>query len=537
MQRSNTIKTDNFKYSLIPVNESPLTLENDETTGGEIGLGFKARKTRNKFRKVIKFAIGFASVMFFVCILLAWNVFGHDNVYTVKRGESLHAVAKKINVPLTVLMNLNEIKDDRRLPEGTRLKIPTKHDIYFVKKDEKLFDVAKKYGVKHYLLSKYNRLFGTRTIKEGDPLFIPRELSDISITSNKSTGLVPFKVNFSIETDTRDLVRSYRWNMGNGDISHSQNPIYTYNKNGTYDVTLTIIDKNNKEISSNAIVMDVRKLDKIQFNAPKYIDVYNKGDIISLDAKVLDNLGDPVEFNYACKISGDPVLVAQIGKTDKFQITGTGYSKITIEAEGYSHTMYFFVSPVPAIQVTRNTMDWYKTQFNTGINGNCGPSCTSMAIGWAKGLDIPVSRIRDYVGLPIPDGSISLYSIQAALDNYGTRNKLITVNSPEEIFSIIDRGNIAIILINTAPVEIGEGNLKTNLYGRYYKDSAGHYLIVKGYTKDKKHFIVYDPLPADWWMNSFRYADGISMIGKNRFYSIKNTWPAIKAAVIEIFAN
>jgi PKD repeat protein len=536
MQRSNTLKSNHFQNSLAPDRDNPLNPDNhtrSEQNAG-IGLGFRAKKSRDRTRKFLRFAIAFASILFFTSIFLAWHVFGRDDYYTVGRGEDILKIATKFNVPPSVLINLNEIKDNAYIREGTKLKIPAEHDIYVVKHGEKLYDIAKNYGVKHYLLSKYNRLLGDRTLKEGDRIFIPRELSDISIASNKIIGLVPFKVSFVVKTNTRDLIKNYSWDMGNGDTSHSQNPIYTYNDKGIYKVALTVLDENNIEIASNTINIDVRKLEKIQFNAPQFIDVYNKGDVISLGAKVIDNQGDPVEFEYQCKVSGDPVLISQIGKTDKFQIIGTGYSMITVEAEGYKHTGYYFVSPVPSVQVTRSNMEWYKTQFQTGLNGNCGPSCAAMAIAWAKGLDIPVSRIREYIGLPSPDGGVGISSIQSALENYGVKSNIVNVTVPEDIFPIIDRGHIAIILIDRGSVEIGEGNLRTNLFGRYYNDAGMHYVIVKGYSKDRKHYIVYDPIPADWWMNSFRYNDGESMIGKNRYYSTRNVWATLNRSVVEI---
>jgi hypothetical protein len=30
--------------------------------------------------------------------------------------------------------------------------------------------------------------------------------------------------------------------------------------------------------------------------------------------------------------------------------------------------------------------------------------------------------------------------------------------------------------------------------------------------------VSYDPIPNDWTVNSFRYADELSMVGRNRYY-------------------
>jgi len=59
----------------------------------------------------------------------------------------------------------------------------------------------------------------------------------------------------------------------------------------------------------------------------------------------------------------------------------------------------------------------------------------------------------------------------------------------------------------------------TDLFGKYYNDSVGHYAVVKGYSLNGEYFVIHDPIPSDWGVNSFRYGDEISMIGRNRYYS------------------
>jgi hypothetical protein len=146
-----------------------------------------------------------------------------------------------------------------------------------------------------------------------------------------------------------------------------------------------------------------------------------------------------------------------------------------------------------------------------------------------------VSRIREYIGLPSLDGGVGISSIVSALENYGVKSSLVGVQSPDTICSMIDKGHIAVILIDRGAIEVGEGEKNpNNLFGRYYHDAGGHYVIVKGYSKDRKHFVVYDPIPQDWWMNAFRYADGVSMVGKNRYYSVVNVWKTLNKSVIEV---
>ena len=74
-----------------------------------------------------------------------------------------------------------------------------------------------------------------------------------------------------------------------------------------------------------------------------------------------------------------------------------------------------------------------------------------------------------------------------------------------------------------------------NLFGQYYIDSGGHYLMIKGYSLDKRYFVVYDPIPSDWVANSKRYADGMSMYGRNRYYDVDELFTSLRAPqVLEI---
>ena len=60
-------------------------------------------------------------------------------------------------------------------------------------------------------------------------------------------------------------------------------------------------------------------------------------------------------------------------------------------------------------------------------------------------------------------------------------------------------------------------------------------MIIKGYTVDGKYLVVYDPVPSDWVSNSKRHADGVSMMGRNRYYPVDEIFGALRRHdVIEI---
>jgi hypothetical protein len=84
---------------------------------------------------------------------------------------------------------------------------------------------------------------------------------------------------------------------------------------------------------------------------------------------------------------------------------------------------------------------------------------------------------------------------------------------------VIDSGSIAIVLFHTDGVRTSRSDPSSDFFGKYYNDSVGHYIVIKGYSLNGEFFVIYDPIPSDWSANSFRYSDDMSMIGRNRYYS------------------
>jgi len=296
------------------------------------------------------------------------------------------------------------------------------------------------------------------------------------------------------------------------------------------------VDENGSEVRSNTIPVVARSLAHIGFGARKHV-VLNTDDTFSLETKVIDNLNNTIDFHYKTRVRQNPSLVRQIDDTDRFEITGTGYSKITFEAKGYSHTSYFFVSPIPTKHVPEPDAEWYKTQFNTGLNGNCGPACVGMGIHWGTGIDIGVRNVRQQIGMPSKDGAIGFNHMLNIFRRYKVKVRMQALHSAQDIRNIIDDGQIAIILIHSGKIGRAKGYIRKRMFDRYYDDSVGHYIIVKGYSLDGEYFVVYDPIPGDWATNSVRYDDGVSMIGKNRYYSSKQVFDALKTPMVLVISQ
>ncbi len=63
---------------------------------------------------------------------------------------------------------------------------------------------------------------------------------DFEIITDPNTGEINYEVSF---TNTSLNATGYLWDFGNGNTSTEENPVETYTEDGVYDVTLTIIPK------------------------------------------------------------------------------------------------------------------------------------------------------------------------------------------------------------------------------------------------------------------------------------------------------
>jgi hypothetical protein len=244
------------------------------------------------------------------------------------------------------------------------------------------------------------------------------------------------------------------------------------------------------------------------------------------------NPGDQVDLSPGpVNFGGHPELLSRLGLTWRYRARGAGHTVLTVGKGRTRRQVYLFVSPLPSRQVTREDVDWYKTQYGTGY-ANCGPALVSMAILWARGQDIPVQDIRDEIGYPYDDGAVSMDNMSAALARHKVPFSTPQLAAPSDLRKIVDRGHIALVLIQSGNIGKVQGDPVIDLKGRYYDDDEGHYVVVKGYTLDNGFFVVYDPYPVDWESNSMRYEDDVSMIGKNRYYPSQELFSALKTPLV-----
>lgn len=100
----------------------------------------------------------------------------HENVYTVKSGDSLWSIAKKFNTTVDDLKQANNLTSNS-LSIGQKLVIPgkkesTSNNVYTVQKGDSLYSIARKYNVDVNALKQANNL-SSNLLSIGQVLIIP----------------------------------------------------------------------------------------------------------------------------------------------------------------------------------------------------------------------------------------------------------------------------------------------------------------------------------------------------------------------------
>jgi len=247
------------------------------------------------------------------------------------------------------------------------------------------------------------------------------------------------------------------------------------------------------------------------------------------------NVGDSVNLTPGPVSFGKyPAILTRMALSWRYRARVPGHTVLTVGAGKKKHQIFVFVSPMPSKQVNREDIEWYKTQFGTGA-ANCGPALVAMSILWARGIDFSVQDIRDEIGYPYDDGAVSFDNLSDSLRRHKVSFTSPTLAGPRDLQEILNRGHIALLLIQSGGISRTKDDPAGDIVGRYYDDDEGHYILVKGYSLDGRYFVVYDPYPVDWETNGLRYEDDHSMIGKNRYYLTSEIFAALKTTmVIEI---
>ena len=430
----------------------------------------------------------------------------NDLYHTVKDGETLSEIARFYNVSIENLALYNNLNDPNAIYTGKELRIPS---------------YANEEAIQPPVLQ--NTQLAVANSLEKKTVNLPRTALRIS-ADREFTG-AGLKADFSFSATENIELKQFVWHLGNGLKSYVPNSSYTYAKPGTYKAYLEARDSYGRTVTSNELFIDVPHPYTYADSAHRFLTVDNVGDSFILDGEIVNVKG----YEQAADIFR--VITEHKNGQREYLASKAGYFACTVEKEDIVRQVFLFVSPIDSIHVETNTLNWYRTQFNTGTLGNCGPAAVSMAAAWAKEKYVPVINIRQSIGWR-GDGGTNFDELIDVMGEHGVTAMQQHISSAEDIFDIIDNGNMAIVLFYTGGISHVKGDPAENFFGKYYPDAVGHYVIIKGYSADRQYFIVQDPIPSDWGSNAKRHRDTISMIGRNRYYSVEEMMNSLRVKVV-----
>ncbi len=419
---------------------------------------------------------------------------------------------------------------------------------YMVRPGETLSEIAYSYGINYRVLSDYNRIRDVHLIRAGTKIVIPSRANEaaraellkkvkatppaaakakakakpVSISADRFFDGRATTVRFRIDEPSADDLYDIVWDLGDGHRSFRADPSYDYIEPRTYTVTLSARDKAGNSYSSKPLYIDIpQPRTTAEGLECRYITLSSLSDLLKVEGSLVNVWGyDSIEKAPLKVVEEDDTFTTIEFKT-------AGYYGLTLTGDkGQSYTSVF-VSPIPTIHADREDFNWYRTQYNTGTSSNCGPASAAMGIAYATGRDYPVIQVRQAIGWR-GDGGTSFEELTKAMKKEGVAAQIRRVSSQEDIRDAIDRGSVVIVLIHTGAIQSVQQRPDKNLFGKYYNDAVGHYIVIKGYSLDNQAFVVYDPIPSDWSGNSMRYGDRVSMIGRNRYFSSRSIMEGLR---------
>ena len=429
-----------------------------------------------------------------------------DFEYPVRPGETLSEIAYSYGIPYDFLAWYNKITNVNRIRAGTVLIIPSLENIEINEAEYKQQKTRQRQQQQAAAAT-------VRTVKN-------IEITYNSRNNGASSGIT---VHFSIVNPPAGL-SSYEWDLGDSRRSFSRDPSHEYSAPRTYVVRLTAQDGSGVIYRSNSLYVDIpHPASAAEHSTTRFVTLSSPDEHFVIKGTIT---------NVARYANVEDAL--DLSESDRFltkaRFKQSGYYGVTVqESRGREQYYSIFVSPVPTMHVDMaiNNFNWYRTQFNTGTPSNCGPASAAMGVSWATGRYFPVSAVRQAIGWQ-GNGGTSFDELLRVVRNQGVDASLQPLNTEQQIKDVIDSGAIAVILFHTDGVKTARRDPASDLFGKYYNDSVGHYVVIKGYSLNGEYFVIHDPIPSDWNGNSFRYEDEISMMGRNRYFPVSEVLRSLR---------
>ena len=111
-------------------------------------------------------------------------------IYEVEEGETINSIANKLGITSDVLAALNGLTVNNNLTPGSYIIIPgedSMFDLYEIKKGDTIYAIAKEYNLNSNQLQRLNGLKENEYIYPGQQLYVPKPNVTFFITKDEDT--------------------------------------------------------------------------------------------------------------------------------------------------------------------------------------------------------------------------------------------------------------------------------------------------------------------------------------------------------------
>lgn len=118
--------------------------------------------------------------------------------YRIKKGDNLSKISKRYGVDIGTLKNINNIHNAKSLQIGQKLKIPAANGpsviTHTIQKGETLARISKQYKVGLSTLKGYNNIKNDRRLQIGQKIRVPLSSSNVLAKKSSQTQMLTYKV-------------------------------------------------------------------------------------------------------------------------------------------------------------------------------------------------------------------------------------------------------------------------------------------------------------------------------------------------------
>ncbi|MDR2072337.1 MAG: M23 family metallopeptidase [Spirochaetaceae bacterium] len=164
--------------------------------------------------------------------------FSEETVYVIQRGDTIYSIARSYGVKVQDLLALNNINDPRTIRVGSRIRIPSTgtaspspaYGEYRVEKNDTLYGIARRYNIKVEDLLDMNRFSPDYVLKAGETIRIPASGGRASETIASGSpsggrGTTPASAQGSTGTQAR-IDSRIRWPVSAKEITYITGKLY-----------------------------------------------------------------------------------------------------------------------------------------------------------------------------------------------------------------------------------------------------------------------------------------------------------------------